>query len=98
VYFYASCDRDHSHPRLAEAGGTYRDRFTGAVFTPEPGLRRDFAEITVANELDVMRASPESRARYGAGLRELFGSWKPLLSEPARSAVRHELGVRVRLV
>jgi hypothetical protein len=38
-----------------------------------------------------MRASSEMRARYGTGLSELFRSWKPLLREPALSAVSREL-------
>ncbi|MFC5748874.1 DUF6817 domain-containing protein [Actinomadura rugatobispora] len=91
VYFYGACDRAHTHPRLVQDGGTYRDRFTGTIsLAPEP-IRRGFAEITVANELDVMRASPEMRARHGRGLRELFLSWQPLISEPAGQAVRTSL-------
>lgn len=87
VHFYASCDRGFSHPRLAEPGGPFRDRFTGAVLDPPPPLRRDFAELTVANELDVLRADAGLRAAYGPGLLRLFTSWRALLGDPARRAV-----------
>ncbi|WP_185056143.1 DUF6817 domain-containing protein [Thermocatellispora tengchongensis] len=93
VYFYASCDRAHSYPRLAEGGeGAFRDRFTGVLSAPPPALLRDFAELTVANELDVLRADAGLRERHGAELRALFGSWRHLLSEPAARAVARELG------
>ena len=34
VYFYASCDRRFSYPRLAESAGPFKDRFTGTVLRP----------------------------------------------------------------
>ncbi|HEX2316067.1 MAG TPA: hypothetical protein VHJ17_20160 [Thermomonospora sp.] len=86
VRFYAGCDRDFSHPGFAE-GGPFRDRFTGEVSDPPERLRRDFAELTVANELDIARIDPEFRERHGPALRGLFWSWRDLLSAPARRAV-----------
>ncbi|MFC4060905.1 DUF6817 domain-containing protein [Planomonospora corallina] len=91
VHFYAGCDRDFSHPRLAGQKPVFRDRFTGARFQPPEQARRDFAELTAANELDVVRADPTLRARYGGRLLELFTSWESLLSEPARRAVQASL-------
>ncbi|GLY90351.1 hypothetical protein Airi02_082800 [Actinoallomurus iriomotensis] len=91
VHFYAGCDRRFSHPGLADPAGPFRDRFTGAVLQPPLSLRRDFAELTAANELDVMRANPELHARYGAELLDLFTSWRALLSVPAWQAVRATL-------
>ncbi|POM26833.1 hypothetical protein BTM25_12410 [Actinomadura rubteroloni] len=82
VYFYASCDRAFSYPRLVD-GGTFRDRFTGAVSVPDTAARRDFAELTVANELDVLRHADFD----GAELLALFAAWTPLLGEDARRAV-----------
>lgn len=90
VYFYASCDRAFSHPGLAD-GGPFRDRFTGRPFDPPLAARRDFAEITVANELDIAGIDPQFRRRHGPALRELFTSWDVLLSDPARRAVRSVL-------
>lgn len=91
VYFYASCDRDFSYPHLAEPGGGFRDRFTGTVSVPLVSLRRDFAELTVANELDIVRVNPEVRERIGPWLLDLAGSWRELLGDAARDAVRATL-------
>ncbi|MFE1787890.1 DUF6817 domain-containing protein [Streptomyces sp. NPDC059525] len=86
VYFYASCDRKASYPTLAAPAGaavTFRDRFTGEEFAPSLQQRRDFAELTAANELDLAKVVNASfRERNGAALLTLFTRWTPLLSEP----------------
>jgi hypothetical protein len=91
VYFYASCDRRFSYPRLAQHAGLFRDRFTGTVLCPALATRQHFAELTVANELDIATVNPRSRAKYGAQLFELFTSWKELLSIRAWQAVQTSL-------
>ena len=91
VYFYASCDRHFSYPHLAKPQGPFKDRFTGAVLHPPLRLRRDFAELTAANELDIARANPDLRARIGPGLHQLFTSWRTLLSAPAWHAILTDL-------
>jgi uncharacterized protein (TIGR00369 family) len=91
VYFYAGCDRRFSYPHLAEPGGPFKDRFTGTVLDPPLPLRRDFAELTAANELDIMRVNPGLRAQYGAGLLDLFTAWRKLLSAPAWQTVQTTL-------
>ena len=91
VYFYASCDRRFSYPQLGQLAGSFRDRFTGTVLCPSVTTRRDFAELTVANELDIVAVNPRSRARYGAQLLDLFTSWKDLLSIPAWQAIQTSL-------
>jgi hypothetical protein len=88
VYLYASCDRPFSHPGLARPGAPFRDRFTGVVTYPPPRQRRDFAELTVANELDIMAVDPDLAARAGPELVDLFTSWGDLLSDRARRAVQ----------
>jgi hypothetical protein len=65
--------------------------FTGGVLHPPPPLRRDFAELTVANELDITGADPGFRARHGAELLTLFTGWRDLLSDLARRAVHTAL-------
>lgn len=92
VHFYASCDRSRSYPHLASADGPFTDRFTGSVLHPPWALRRDFAELTVANELDVLAAAPDLRNRHGRALLDLFTSWRPLLSASASFAVRSSRG------
>jgi hypothetical protein len=91
VYFYASCDRRFSYPQLAQRAGLFRDRFTGATLCPAPAMRRDFAELTAANELDIAAINPHTRAKHGAQLLELFTAWKDLLSLPAWQAVQTSL-------
>ncbi|MFJ9692265.1 DUF6817 domain-containing protein [Kitasatospora sp. NPDC101183] len=92
VHAYASCDREASYRTLAVDGSEFTDRFTGERLRPTAQQRRDFAELTAANELDIAAVSPEMRARYGPALLELFTGWRPLLSEPAWEHCRKVLG------
>ncbi|MEU2774487.1 DUF6817 domain-containing protein [Streptomyces sp. NPDC007162] len=86
VYLYASCDRKATYPTLADAEVSFHDRFTGCVRRPEPQLRRDFAELSAANELDLAQVSPSFREKWAAELLALFTRLRPLLSRPAWSA------------
>ena len=88
VYFYASCDREFSYRHLAQPAGPFKDRFAGRVLHPDVSLRRDFAELTVANELDIVAVNPDLRAQAGPALLGLFTSWRDLLSDPARKSVQ----------
>lgn len=83
VYAYAGCDRDASYPNLAQTDAPIRDRFTGRVFTPSRELRRDLAELTAANELDIAHVDPDFRLKWGAGLLTLFTRFGPLLTASA---------------
>jgi hypothetical protein len=91
VYLYASCDRRFSYPHLATPAGPFRDRFTGAVRRPALSQRRDFAELTVANELDIAAVNPDLRAQAGPALLGLFTSWRNLLSQAAWQSVQTTL-------
>jgi hypothetical protein len=83
VYFYASCGRKASYRTLAEPDAEFVNRFTGERTRPTVDQRRDFAELTAANELDIAAVSPQMRERYGSYLSELFTNWRPLLSDHA---------------
>jgi len=89
VYFYASCDRAASYGSLVE--GTFRDRFTGRTYRPTERERRDFAELTAANELDIVAADPRARDRWGHELFALLSAFRPLLSDAAWQACEREL-------
>ncbi|WP_427920982.1 DUF6817 domain-containing protein [Streptomyces sp. cg40] len=91
VYLYGACDRKATYPRLAEADGVFRDRFTGRTHTPEPELRRDLAELTAANELDLARQDLAFRERWGPQLLALLTRFEPLLSQPAWSDCQLDL-------
>ncbi len=63
VYFYASCDRDAFYPQLSDPDVTaedltFRDRFTGEVFTPLAAGVTLFVDLTYANEVELAVASP----------------------------------------
>ncbi|MFF5444086.1 DUF6817 domain-containing protein [Streptomyces sp. NPDC012888] len=88
VYLYASCDRRATYPALDRADGPFTDRFTGRRHVPGAQARRDFAELTAANELDLADTDPTFRARYGPGLSALFTRLRPLLSPAAREDCR----------
>jgi hypothetical protein len=92
VYSYASCDRKTSYRTLTADDAEFTDRFTGERTQPTAHQRRDFAELTAANELDIAAVSPEMRGRFGPALLELFTRWRPLLSEPAWEHCRNVLG------
>ncbi|GAA1715105.1 DUF6817 domain-containing protein [Streptomyces yatensis] len=83
VYLYASCDRKATCRALGDADVVFHDRFTGRAYTPEPRLLRDFAELSAANELDLVRRDPVLRERRGPELLALFTHFRPLLSRPA---------------
>ena len=54
-------------------------------------MRRDFAELTVANELDIAAVNPDLRSQAGPALLRLFTSWRNLLSQTAWQSVRATL-------
>ncbi|WP_175412147.1 DUF6817 domain-containing protein [Streptomyces sp. TRM64462] len=91
VYAYAACDRDATYPTLERPDGPYRDRFTGTVHIPSDRQRRDLAELTAANELDIASVSPDFRHRWGPGLLTLFQRLRPLLSPAAWEDAQHVL-------
>jgi hypothetical protein len=83
VYDYAACDRKLTYGRLADYDPVFHDRFTGRAYPPSIDRRRDFAELTAANELDLVRVNRDFRAQWGPELLGLFTRFRPLLSEPA---------------
>ncbi|MGW3284870.1 DUF6817 domain-containing protein [Streptomyces sp. NPDC001002] len=91
VYRYAACDRKATYPTLADADGPFHDRFTGRSHIPGLQLRRDFAELSAANELDIARIDPAFREKWGTELLALFTPFRPLLSQPAWAACGLEL-------
>jgi hypothetical protein len=86
VYFYASCDRSATYPTIGESKiCVFRDRYAGENITPPDQDLRDFVELTMANELDLVAQNPDFSAQYGDGFRELFGGWLGLASDAAKA-------------
>ncbi|MFF7160577.1 DUF6817 domain-containing protein [Streptomyces sp. NPDC008086] len=91
VYLYASCDRKTSYPALDQAGAAFHDRFTGRSHVPEAQARRDFAELSAANELDLAVVDSAFRDTWGPELLALFTRLQDLLSADAWLACRRTL-------
>jgi hypothetical protein len=87
VYRYGACDRDRTWPHLAETAQV-TDRFTGRTGTLGPADLRDFADLTILNELDVAAHDPGIAAEHGAYFRRLFTSWAPIASPQVSAQVR----------
>lgn len=83
VHLYASCDRKATYPDLARPDAPFHDRFTGGRHVPEPRARRDFAELSAANELDLADIDPAFRAQSGPALLALFSRLQNLLTTDA---------------
>lgn len=83
VYLYASCDRKATYPALHQADAAFHDRFTGRSHVPGPQARRDFTELSAANELDLAVIDPAFRAEWGPALLTLFTRVRDLLSADA---------------
>jgi len=67
---------------------SFRDRFTAATTTPSDPELRDFAELTAANELDLVLLGAVPRCLV-ASLLQRLQTW---LSPMARQACAAELG------
>lgn len=81
VYFYASCDRGYTYPRLGtDQRPTFRDRFTGAESDPAEDDLRAFLAVTAANELDVFAHNAELKQQHGAAFLRFLGRVGGLLT------------------
>jgi hypothetical protein len=86
VYLYGSCDRERTYPLLSGSEPiAFLDRFTGETVFPQDHELRAFAEITAANELDVLRHNTELAAEIGSWLLRFVTGSAHLLSGTARA-------------
>jgi pimeloyl-ACP methyl ester carboxylesterase len=94
VYAYCACDRAYE----AAGSGELRDRFSGEYWVPAERMRRQLAELTAANELDVAEHAQLSRDELGAIARALVAvapklsqaSWSTLMA----SAIMRDVAFR----
>lgn len=75
VYRYCACDRAATWRTLAETAEV-TDRFTGRVTRLDPDPLRDFVDLSIVNELDVLEQTGQHADYY----RSLFPTWAPLAS------------------
>ena len=83
VHLYATAARFRSYPTFTGEAPTVVDRRTGEGTALDRETLRAFAQLTVANELDVFAHSPELLARHGPKTATVFRSWKPLVGARA---------------
>lgn len=79
VYLYGACDRETTWRDLAEHR-TVTDRFTGT--SEELGTEdlRDFVDLTIVNELDVLDHDPDRAAKLRPFLSEQLPRWQSIAS------------------
>jgi hypothetical protein len=83
VYLYASCDRAVVYPQLPGRGPVaFRDRFVDGTVEPSEDELRDFVDLTLANELEIV-SSTAGTASDGQSVPDWFG---PLVAQMATRA------------
>lgn len=84
VYQYASCGRDRTYPHLTDRPDVrFHDRFAGTETALPATSLRWFAELTAANELDVVLHLDIAGDNHRAWLLDLAGRLRDLLTDAA---------------
>lgn len=78
VYRYAACDRGKTWRELSSSGWVW-DRFTGTAEDLADDELREFADLSLLNELDVAGHAPGFVEQHGEYFRRLTASWQGLL-------------------
>ncbi|MFI6831925.1 DUF6817 domain-containing protein [Kribbella sp. NPDC050241] len=79
VYRYGACDRETTWRDLAEHR-TVTDRFTGTSEELSTADLRDFVDLTIVNELDVLDHAPDLAPKLHQFLQEQLPRWQSLAS------------------
>ena len=79
VYRYGACDRETSWRDLSEHR-TVTDRFTGTSEELGGEELREFVDLTIVNELDVLDHAPELDSKLRPFLQEQIPRWQSLTS------------------
>lgn len=92
MYRYGGCDRARTWRRLAATGRVW-NRFEDRVETLDVEQLREFVDLSIVNELDIVEQAPVTARRYGDYFRTLFTSWKPLASPTITQDAEAVLGL-----
>ncbi|TCS38872.1 DUF6817 domain-containing protein [Reinekea marinisedimentorum] len=91
VYTYCACDRDKTYPNLKNRVVLFTDRFNSQTQYLTDKQLRNFCELTVANELELVSSNDNFRRQWGHDLYELFEKMSPYISDGAKAAYREVL-------
>ncbi|MBV1850819.1 DUF6817 domain-containing protein [Catellatospora tritici] len=91
VHHYGGCARKPTWPHLTTTG-LWHNRFDGSARRLPADTLRDLLDLTIVNELDVCEQSPDTAARHGEHLRDLFTTWTALASPRVSAEARRVLG------
>jgi hypothetical protein len=61
-------------------------RWDGSAETLDDAGLRDFADLCIVNELDVLAQQPALLQQHGDAFRTLFDSWRPLATPAVSDA------------
>ncbi|MEV8373210.1 DUF6817 domain-containing protein [Kribbella sp. NPDC056861] len=92
VYRYGACDRETSWRDLAEHS-TVTDRFTGTSEELSSAELREFVDLTIVNELDVLDHAPDLRPKLQAFLQEQIPRWQSLASPAVTAEANRAVGL-----
>ena len=81
VYRYGSCERETTWRDLAEHR-TVTDRFTGTSEELSGADLREFVDLTIVNELDVLEHAPALAPKLRPFLQDQVPRWQSLASPP----------------
>jgi hypothetical protein len=87
VYLYAACVRGEVYPQLGAQVIDFRDRFTGAALRADRPWLTAFAEVSVANELELVRSGAVTAPTSLAAIGRFFEQLVPYVPEHAGIAV-----------
>jgi hypothetical protein len=79
IYRYGGCDRSRTWSELARTQQVW-SRFDGSVELLTAAELRDFVDLSIVNELDVVEQSPAIAEKHGHYFQGLFAEWRPLAS------------------
>ena len=92
VYRYGACDRETTWRDLAEHN-TVTDRFTGTSEELNGDELRDFVDLTIVNELDVLDHAPKLEPKLRPFLQEQIPRWQSLASPAVLADAHRSLGL-----
>lgn len=89
AYLYGACERQTFYERLGgERQLAFSDRFSNTEYLITESALAGLCEISLANELDILKSRPQFRSRHRRGSIDPFERMAGLVSAAAFSAFR----------